>query len=115
MKVLLNNSTRIIAMLFLGAIAVSLLAYAYLSGKNETAPLRPNILLIFTDDQGYNGVSIFGGDIPTPNMDMIAQGGIQFNQAYVAAPICTPLCFAHGEISEPFPRSASEGFNVFAR
>jgi len=80
-------------MLFLGAIVASLL-YAYLSGRDEVAPPRPNILLIFTDDQGYNGVSIFGSDIPTPNMDMIARDGIRFNQAYVAAPICTPSRYA---------------------
>lgn len=93
MRALSNNPTRIIVMLFLGAIVASLL-YAYLSGRDEVAPPRPNILLIFTDDQGYNGVSIFGSDIPTPNMDMIARDGIRFNQAYVAAPICTPSRYA---------------------
>jgi len=94
MRVLPNSSVRIIVTLLLGAIVAFSLAYAYLSGRNETAPPRPNILLIFTDDQGYNGVSIFGSDIPTPNMDMIARDGIQFNQAYVAAPICTPSRYA---------------------
>ena len=33
----------------------------------------PNILLIMTDDQGYGITSTFGGVIPTPTMDRIAQ------------------------------------------
>src|SRR5262249_61520790 len=35
----------------------------------------PNILLIMTDDQGYGVSGTFGGVIPTPSMDRIAQAG----------------------------------------
>jgi arylsulfatase len=35
----------------------------------------PNILLIMTDDQGYGITGTFGGVIPTPAMDRIAQMG----------------------------------------
>src|SRR2546430_17321264 len=35
----------------------------------------PNILLIMTDDQGYGISSTFGGVIPTPSLDRVAQAG----------------------------------------
>lgn len=54
---------------------------------------RPNILLIFTDDQGYNDVGCYGSEIPTPHIDRIAEEGIQFTQFYSASSICTPSRF----------------------
>jgi len=50
----------------------------------------PNIILIFTDDQGIGDVSLYGSDISTPNIDSIGKNGIQFNNFYVTAPVCTP-------------------------
>jgi arylsulfatase len=38
----------------------------------------PNVLLIMTDDQGYGVTSTFGGVIPTPAMDRIAQAGLRY-------------------------------------
>ena len=60
---------------------------------NAEAIQRPNILLIFTDDQGWNDVGCYGSEIPTPNIDEIARGGLKFNQFYVASSICTPSRF----------------------
>ena len=40
---------------------------------------RPNIVLIFSDDQGVNDVGCYGSEIPTPNIDRIAQEGLKFN------------------------------------
>ena len=54
---------------------------------------RPNILLIFTDDQGINDVGCYGSEIPTPNIDRIGAEGIQFNNFYSASSICTPSRF----------------------
>lgn len=50
----------------------------------------PNIILIFTDDQGVNDVGCYGSEIPTPHIDRIAREGIKFNQWYSASSICTP-------------------------
>ena len=53
----------------------------------------PNILLIFTDDQGVNDVGCYGSEIPTPNIDSLAREGLKFNNFYSASSICTPSRF----------------------
>ena len=41
--------------------------------KPVTAPAgAPNILLILTDDTGFGAASTFGGPVPTPNLDVLA-------------------------------------------
>jgi arylsulfatase len=49
----------------------------------------PNILLIMTDDQGYGVSSTFGGVIPTPALDRIAQAGLRYTQFHSTA-LCSP-------------------------
>ncbi|HCR30768.1 MAG TPA: arylsulfatase, partial [Opitutae bacterium] len=51
---------------------------------------RPNILLIFTDDQGINDVGCYGSEIPTPHIDRLAKEGVAFQSWYSASSICTP-------------------------
>ena len=51
----------------------------------------PNFIIIFTDDQGYGDLGVFGSeDIATPNIDLMAQEGTTFTDFYVSAPVCTP-------------------------
>jgi arylsulfatase A-like enzyme len=49
----------------------------------------PNVLLIMTDDQGYGVSSTFGGVIPTPALDRIAQMGLRYTQFHSTA-LCSP-------------------------
>ncbi len=50
---------------------------------------RPNILFIVTDDLGYGEAGCYGGkEIPTPNIDALASGGVRFTNGYVTAPFC---------------------------
>lgn len=52
---------------------------------------RPNIVVIFTDDQGYGDVGVYGHPtIRTPNLDRMAAEGLKFTQFYSSAPVCTP-------------------------
>lgn len=52
---------------------------------------RPNILLILADDLGYADLGVQGcKDIPTPNIDSIAENGVRFSEAYVPGPHCVP-------------------------
>jgi arylsulfatase A-like enzyme len=49
----------------------------------------PNVLLIMTDDQGYGVSGTFGGVIPTPSMDRIANMGLRYTQFHSTA-LCSP-------------------------
>ena len=49
----------------------------------------PNILLVLTDDVGFGATSTFGGPVPTPNFDRVAQAGIRYNRFHTAA-MCSP-------------------------
>lgn len=52
---------------------------------------KPNFIIILADDLGYADLSMNGSlQIKTPNIDAIAQNGINFTQAYVSAPVCSP-------------------------
>ena len=50
----------------------------------------PNVVLIFTDDQGVNDVGCYGSEIPTPHIDSLARDGLKFDRWYAAAAVCTP-------------------------
>ncbi|MBB5035704.1 sulfatase-like hydrolase/transferase [Prosthecobacter vanneervenii] len=50
---------------------------------------KPTVVFILVDDMGWGDPSCFGGKVPTPNMDRLAAGGMQFRQFYVASPICS--------------------------
>ena len=41
---------------------------------------RPNILIILADDLGYSDLGFQGGEIETPNIDRLADGGLTFTQ-----------------------------------
>lgn len=74
---------------FLGAAALT--TAATMLSPRAQAQAKPNIVIIFTDDQGYNDLSCFGSTtIKTPNIDRIATEGMRFTDFYVAAPVCTP-------------------------
>ncbi|AXA41702.1 arylsulfatase [Rhizobium leguminosarum] len=49
----------------------------------------PNVLLIITDDAGFGVPSTFGGVIPTPTMDQIANEGLRYNNIHSTA-LCSP-------------------------
>lgn len=52
--------------------------------------VTPNIIIIFTDDQGYNDLGCYGSpDIETPHIDAMAREGIMLTN-YYAQPICGP-------------------------
>src|SRR6201981_1467046 len=49
----------------------------------------PNVLLIMTDDEGFGAPGTFGGVIPTPAMDRIAQAGLRYTNFHSTA-LCSP-------------------------
>lgn len=51
---------------------------------------QPNVIIIFTDDQGYQDVGTFGSpDILTPHLDQMAAEGIKFSNFHVAQAVCS--------------------------
>ena len=50
----------------------------------------PNIIIIFTDDQGYSDVGCYGADgFETPNLDQMAKDGIRFTDFNVSQAVCS--------------------------
>lgn len=50
----------------------------------------PNIVIVYTDDQGWGDLSCYGSkEISTPHIDRLAREGIRFTDFYVSQPICS--------------------------
>ena len=55
------------------------------------AQVKPNFIIIFTDDQGYNDLGCFGSEtIRTPNIDQLASEGRKYTSFYVPSSVCSP-------------------------
>jgi autotransporter-associated beta strand protein len=75
-----------------------------------TANAAPNIVVIMSDDAGYNDFGFMADlhgtttDIQTPNLDALAAGGTIISQGYVAAGICSPsrAAFLTGRYGQRF-------------
>ncbi len=52
-------------------------------------PTGPNVLLVLLDDVGFGSCSTFGGPIPTPAVDTVAERGLRYNQFHTTA-LCAP-------------------------
>ncbi|NQV35908.1 MAG: sulfatase [Phycisphaeraceae bacterium] len=64
------------------------------AGSIVDRPARPNVVLLLTDDLGWQDVKCYDIDEPspfeTPNIDSLAKKGVMFWQAYSPAPTCAP-------------------------
>jgi len=78
----LNTLTRAVVMF---AAAATLLLPLPVTAAS--AP-RPNLLVILVDDMGFSDISCYGSEIPTPNLDKLAAGGIRFTQFYNTGRCC---------------------------
>jgi hypothetical protein len=87
---------NLVALVLLGAAALQPLKAANPSaGPGQD---KPNFIIIFTDDQGYNDLGCFGSKkIKTPHLDRMAEEGRKFTSFYVPArsarrraPRCSP-------------------------
>ncbi len=61
---------------------------------------RPNILLIYTDQQRHDALGANGNpDIQTPHLDRLAREGVNFDHYFVQNPVCMPsrLSFLSGQ------------------
>lgn len=76
-------------LLFLTVLLVACTGNPVNEGSNTKNEL-PNIVLIFTDDQGYADLGVFGArGYQTPNLDQMAREGTQFTNFHVANAVCS--------------------------
>lgn len=63
--------------------------------KGHKSGKLPNIVIIYTDDQGYGDVGAYGAtELQTPNIDKLAEGGVRFTTAYASSSTSTPSRYA---------------------
>jgi arylsulfatase A-like enzyme len=75
--------------LFMLPLAVSA-TFSSCSEKEDPA-VRPNIVLVMADDQGWGDMAYNGHPVvKTPNFDNLAATGLRFDRFYAAAPVCAP-------------------------
>ena len=84
------RSLRAMAPLVSLVLAVLISQWIASTALSAASSPRPNIIFIFTDDQGVNDVGCYGSEIPTPRIDRLAREGMRFSQFYAASSICTP-------------------------
>ena len=51
---------------------------------------KPNVLLLLSDDLGYQDLGCYGGPVKTPTLDRLASEGTRFNQFYSGCAVCSP-------------------------
>ncbi|CAM1371392.1 sulfatase family protein [Tenacibaculum xiamenense] len=79
----------------LSSLLLLLLIVIYSCSNRKAKPkskqeAKPNIIVVFTDDQGYQDIGCFGSpDIKTPHLDKMAQEGIKLTDFYAAQAVCS--------------------------
>jgi arylsulfatase len=76
---------------FLAAAGAGTLGWlcAHTGAARAQAPAaRPNIVIVLSDDMGFSDIGCYGSEIPTPNLDQLAGGGLRFTQFYNTARCC---------------------------
>lgn len=77
----------------------------------ENKSTRPNIIIVMTDDMGYNDVGFNGSkDIMTPEIDKLASGGTICTSGYVAHSFCGPS--RAGLLTGRYPHEFGSQFNL---
>jgi arylsulfatase A-like enzyme len=74
----------------LANLTAGVLALGIVAATATAADRPPNIVLIFTDDQGYGDVGAFGAKgYATPHLDSLARDGVKFTSFHVAQAVCS--------------------------
>ena len=74
---------------------LSVVVVSILSVLNLAAAAKPNVVIIYGDDVGFADVGVNGSKrIPTPHIDRLAAGGLNFTDGHCSAATCTPSRFS---------------------
>jgi len=70
---------------------------------------RPNIILIITDQQRYDTINALGySHVDMPNLDRLVSEGVTFENCFITAPSCAPVCRPSVFLDTPLTYSRSE-------
>ncbi|MCA9079901.1 MAG: sulfatase-like hydrolase/transferase, partial [Planctomycetaceae bacterium] len=72
------------------AVHLTLLLIFWCGAGGSLPAAPPNVVLIVSDDQGYNDLGVLSDRMLTPALDRLAQEGTRLTNFYVAWPACTP-------------------------
>src|SRR5665213_1962268 len=76
------------SLMFLWSLVLGIWCFSFSSSADPI--VKPNIVLILADDQGYGDLSVHGNPwVKTPNIDRLATNGIRFDRFFVS-PLCAP-------------------------
>jgi arylsulfatase len=67
---------------------LAILLFNIQKGNTQSKDTRPNIIVILADDLGFSDLGCYGSEIPTPNLDKLAEKGLKFTQFYNAGRCC---------------------------
>jgi len=74
-----------------------------------TAPAKPNIVIIYSDDVGWGDLGCYGATkVSTPQIDRLASQGVRFTDAHTTAATCTPSRFSILTGQFPFRNKAAQ-------
>jgi len=84
-RIMLRHSRLIIGLILIIGL------FPACNSNSKTSLEKPNVLLILIDDMGWKDTGYSGSSYyETPNIDLLASEGLVFENAYSAAPVCTP-------------------------
>lgn len=63
---------------------------ALILSQPATSAERPNVVVLLSDDLGWQDIGCYGGPVKTPTLDRLAAGGMRFTDFYSGAAVCSP-------------------------
>ncbi len=76
--------------IMLKKLSILLISLLFISCTN-TEKKKPNVVLILVDDMGWTDLESFGSDLyQSPNIDKLANEGVQFTNSYSSCTVCSP-------------------------
>jgi len=107
---------------FLVILLFLMLGSCSLKSAEDSKPVKPNVLIILTDDLGYGDISCYGqSDYQTPHIDFLAGHGVSCTDFYVPTPYCAPsratlltgrFPLRHGMIRNPTPDAGIDDIGI---
>lgn len=90
-QVFQDNKSKFMKRISILSVLLWMITILSVTACDSKAKKKPNFIIIFTDDQGYQDLGCYGSpDIKTPNLDQLAESGIRATDFYVSESVCSP-------------------------